>query len=133
MDALGSLTHDKAQRSYLITCSQVDPSILPSKEVFSQAVLTAFQRCGGAAQPEYWCTAAETHEDGSLDFNMVVKLSLPRKWKAVKDFLFQDAAIVVDFAEGHASYSSGYQYVTKVDPQPLHSVPHPDFVPITLN
>ena len=130
MDALESLTHNNTQRSYLITYSQVDLSKMPSKEVFSQAVLAAFRKCGGAAQPEHWCTAAETHEDGGLHYHMVVKLSLPRRWKGVKDALFQDEAIVVHFAEGHATYSSGYQYVTKEDPQPLHSIPHPELTPI---
>ena len=124
MSALLPLVKNQPQTSFLITYSQVDPLKIVSKEDFSHAVLSAFQEVPGSSV-EYWCTSEEAHEELGFHYHMVVKLKSARRWKAVKDALFEAKQIVVHFAVGHATYKLGFDYVCKEDPNPLKSDPHP--------
>ena len=120
------LTKNVTQRSYLVTYSQADIAKIPDKQAFSRAVLKAFETAGGVGQPQYWATGEETHEEGGLHYHMILQLDSPRRWKSVKEALFQAEDIVVHFAEGYCSYSAGLNYVCKEDPHPLKSENHPE-------
>ena len=114
-----------ARQTYLITYSQCDETLVPSKQVFADMVMEAFEEAYGSSQPIIqWACGEERHADGNKHFHIIVKLSKQRRWKQVKELL-ETKGIVVHFADGHGTYRAGYLYVTKEDPDPLLSNDHP--------
>ena len=129
---LKTMKEDVTRRTYLITYSQADLEIMPSKEVFAAAVVEAFRAGGGASQPVHWCCGVEVHEDGGFHYHLIVKLSAASRWFHVRTALKDVHNIDVHFSEGYgARYSDGYRYVCKEDANPHHSDPHPDLVKIS--
>ena len=116
---------EKVNRTnFLITYSQANLDLVPSKQVFADFVLNAFKTAGGKAQPIHWAVCQETHADQNVHYHMVVGLSQARRWIKVKEALLFEG-IVAHFADGLATYSAGYHYIHKEDPEPLLSDGHP--------
>ena len=125
------LRDNTTRRTFLITYSQVDLALMPDKQSFANAVLGAFQDSGSEAQPEHWSVSEEVHEAGGIHYHMMLKLSGPSRWHYLRTALKDGYNIDVHFSEGYgATYKDGYRYICKEDPAPLHSVPHPDLIPI---
>ena len=116
----------RAYRSiFLITYSQVDVNKIQSKHEFSECITGAIERATPAKVVQ-WVVGEEEHFNGGIHYHMGVKLDRQQRWLAVRDRIFADHHINVNFSDGHQNYYSAYLYATKEDPSPLHSPDHPD-------
>lgn len=114
------------RRQYLVTYSQADLTKFPSRESFSDALVSAFNGSGKVVA-EYWACCLEEHENTSgYHYHASVKLSGPKRWDPVKRKLKADHGITVNFSEKHENYYSAYKYVTKKDREIFKSANHPD-------
>ena len=103
------------RRTYLVTYSQADLEKFPTRESFGEALVEAFNSGTGKVKVEFWAASKEEHQDGGKHYHVSLKLSGPKRWKAVKDKLFKDHGIVVNFSDKHDHYYSAYKYTTKKD------------------
>ena len=63
---------------YVITYSKADLSKIPTRETFCNIVKEAFLSYGDATIVKYACSK-EAHQDGSMHYHMVIKLSKQKK------------------------------------------------------
>ena len=68
----------------------------------------------------------EQHAQGGKYYHVSVKLSEPRRWEAVRDFLANRHGINVNFPDNHYNYYSAYHYVTKQNKSVYLSPGHPN-------
>lgn len=109
---------------YLLTYSQADANICPSREDFASKVANAFNSVG--ARIIQWACCREYHQDGGMHYHMAIKLDRPRRWLQVKNTIEAEHGIIVHFSATHANYYSAWQYVTKEDDSVITSPHHPD-------
>ena len=134
-----SLSSRDVRRVYLITYSQANLEIVPTREAFARIILDAFDN----AVPEsnatviHWVCSQESHADGGLHYHMAVKLSGRRRWLPVRNYIDQEYGVQVNFSDRHDNYYSAWTYTTKEDSSSLQSTNHPDLrndgAPITTN
>ena len=100
------------RRMFLITYSQANLDIVPSKEVFAAKVVEAF----GEDKVECWCCCQERHEDGNPHYHMLIRFNCAMRWLPVKKRL-SDAGIELHFSFDNefATYNDGYKYISKED------------------
>lgn len=123
-----SLGVREIRRVYLITYSQADTLKVSSRQRFANLVLEAFhfRDENTESRVEQWSCCLEYHADGGIHFHMAIKLSKPRRWLAVRQFMQSRYSINVHFSNRHVNYYSAWLYVTKEDSEVLHSPGHPD-------
>ena len=76
---------------YLITYSQANLEIVPTREVFAPIILDAFDNAvpeSNAAEIQ-WVCSQESHADGGLHYQ-VVKLSGQRWWRQLRNYIDQE-------------------------------------------
>ena len=128
------------RRVYLITYSQANLEIVPTREAFARIILDAFEN----AVPEsnctvvHWVCSQEGHVHGGVHYHMAVKLSGRRRWLRVRNYIDQVYGVKVNFSDRHENYYSAWRYTTKcTDSISVHSTNHPDLenigAPITTN
>ena len=61
-------------RSYLVTYSQADLQLFPTRASFGSAVGEAFNTGSGKVKVDYWSCALEDHKDGGKHFHAALKL-----------------------------------------------------------
>ena len=120
------LSVKKMRRTYLVTYSQANRELFPSRESFGHAVAEAFDSGSGKVTVEYWACALENHKNGGEHFHAAVKLSGPKRWLGVKNALNTSYKVVVNFSESHDNYYSAYKYICKTDTEVFHSAEHPN-------
>ena len=121
-----SLDLRKMRRTYLITCSQVDREKFPTRESFGRVIAAYFDSGSGKVKVEHWACCLEQHQDGGEHYHMSVKLSGTRRWKSVKDRVFESHGAVLHFSESHDNYYTAYKYVCKSDKNVFTSEGHPN-------
>ena len=109
---------------YVITYSHADLDKVPDKATFVEIVTTSFHNNGVARVVQYAC-ALEQHRDGTPHFHAVIKLDRQKRWRSVRNHLNNHYGIAVNFSNEFSNYYDGYQYVSKDDPDVLHSENHP--------
>ena len=134
-----SLSWRDVRRVYLITYSQANLEIVPTREAFAHIILDAFD----TAVPElnatviHWVCSQESHADGGLHYHMAVKLSGRRRWLRVRNYIDQEYGVKVNFSDRHDNYYSVWRYTTKEDSSSVQFRNHPDLqndgAPITTN
>ena len=119
-----SLRSRQVRQVYLITYSQVDVEICPSRQSFVTLIVGAFNICGiDVAQ---WVCSKENHTEGGFHYHMAVKLSERRRWLSVRNWLQATYHVRVNFSNNHNNYFSAWQYTTKEDSEYIQSENHPD-------
>ena len=73
------LSTKQIRRSYLVTYSQADFQLFPTREYFGSAVVEAFNAGSAKVKVDYWSSALEDHKDGGKYFHIALKLSGPKK------------------------------------------------------
>ena len=76
---------------YLITYSQANLEIVPTREVFAPIILDAFDNAvpeSNAAEIQ-WVCSQESHADRGLHYQ-VVKLSGQRWWRQLRNYIDQE-------------------------------------------
>lgn len=119
-----SLNVRDARRTYLVTCSQVDLAVFPTRESFGQCVANNF--VSKTISVLHWACCLEQHEDGGSHYHMAIKLNKPRRWKAIKDNIQKTHGAVLNFSESHHNYYSAYKYICKSDKDIFKSLNHPN-------
>lgn len=109
------LTSNKINRTYLITYSQADLSICPTRESFATLVVEAFQ-----GNVNYMCVSRECHSGVGMHYHAAVLLSTSSRWHPAKTYM-QSRGVVVNFSTSGAMYAGAYFYVTKDDPCYIHA------------
>lgn len=113
---------------YLITYSQADVDLVPTREEFSRVVLESFANADPCSRCEVvqWVCSQEAHRERGIHYHMAVKLSARRRWLKVRNYLDDKHSIKVNFSNRHYNYYSAWQYTTKEDTSYLESPSHPD-------
>ena len=117
---------------YLITYSRADLVSFPTREVFADAVLEAWDKTC-KSKVLHWVVSKEQHGDSDnsnrfhsqFHYHMALKLDKKSHWLRARNYLETTSGIKVNFSDHHPNYYSAYQDVTKEDEHSLHSPDHP--------
>jgi len=119
------LTQSAVRQVYLVTYSQVDAAIFPTRTSFAEAILEAFS-CSTNATILHWVCTSEKHVNGGMHYHMALKLNKCQRWLAVRDYIQSQFGVNVNFSNRHVNYFTAWQYATKEDSTPVQSDNHPD-------
>ena len=98
---------------YLVTYSQANMELFPSREDFALAVVGSFSN--GTAKIVQWCCCRESHQKSGEHYHLAVKLDRNQRWLSSKEFLRSEYGIVVNYSSCHHNYYSAWRYVAKSD------------------
>ena len=131
MKGLSHLQHSipaKCDSFYLITYSQADLDLLPTREEFSAIVLDSFSNADPSSPVEVlqWECSKEEHRDSGSHYHVAVKLSTRRRWLKIRNYLEQRHGVKVNFSDRHCNYYYAWRYTTKEDVDFIQSESHPD-------
>jgi len=118
------LTKRQLRSVYLITYSQADMTIFPTRQSFADAVIGGFD--SPALKVEQWVCCKEQHQNKGEHYHMAIKLNKVKRWLSVKESINTKYNVVVHFSAVHPNYYSAWRYVTKNDSEYLSSKNHPD-------
>ena len=110
------------RKVYLITYSQVEKELFPTRRSFVDAVVQSFNK----SNVVQWCCSLEQHISTGIHYHMAIKLDRNKRWISSKRFLLESYGISVHFSEIHHNYYSAWKYVTKEDKRYIESKDHPD-------
>ena len=123
------LLHREVRSVYLITYSQANLEKFQTRDCFARTVVEAFNETrSGLADIVQWVCSQEQHSSGGTHYHMALKLSHPRRWLRVRNYLDDNHSIQVNFSSVHSNYYSAWRYTTKEDPEYVQSMNHPDLV-----
>ena len=105
------LIENKPHRTYLVTYSQIDPKIFPTRVSFGAAVVQAF----GANHVDYYAVSKEPHQSGGYHYHVAIRLNTGMRWHTVRDYLKNTFDVNAHFATSGSMYTGAYRYVTKSD------------------
>lgn len=110
------------RRVFLITYSQADLAIFPTKERFAQEVVTAF----GEQKIVEWVCCMEDHADGGVHFHMAISFHRSERFAPVKKAFLKKFNVSLHFKLRTLGYVAAYRYVCKDKPveEVLHSEGH---------
>ena len=114
------------RRQYLITYSQCDEEIFPTRESFGKMLEEEFNAGPSAVKVSHWACCKEPHKLSGSHYHCAIKLTGVKKWVAVKERIQKAHKISVNFSDSHDYYLSAYRYVTKQDQSVAHSEGHPN-------
>ena len=88
---------------YLLTYSQADVFVVPTREEFARAVLDSFKNADPCSHCEVvqWVCRQELHRDGGIHYHMAVKLRARRGWLKVRNYMDDKLSIKVNFSNHH--------------------------------
>ena len=119
------LSKDSPRRTYLITYSQANKGLFPTRESFGRCCEQAF---GGGEKVSFFACSEEAHQSGGVHYHVSIKLKKPQRWAAPKKRIAETGAIV-NFAvpkDGEGGmYVWSYRYASKFDTSMFHSPEHP--------
>lgn len=116
------LRNRDVRRVYLITYSQVNADIFPTRESFVTIVEDAFSTCN--VQILQWVCAKENHIESGFHYHMGVKLFERHRWRRVRSVLEEKHGVHVNFSNRHENYYSAWSYTTKEDSEYIQSEGH---------
>lgn len=102
-----SLEGHRIRQVYLITYSQADDEKVPSRNHFSQVILSAFS-LQTVAEPLHWICSQEAHQDWGIHYHMAIY-----PWRKFRDHLASEQGIQLHFSDTHHDYYSTWQYLTR--------------------
>jgi hypothetical protein len=128
-----------ARTFYLITYSQVDEDLCPSREAFADIVSSEFSakdtEAGRDSNVVHWACAKEPHTEGGFHYHLSIRLRQRRRFKDIANSIQRKYSIRCDFQEGYTVYHDAFTYVTKQDTNYITSPDHPSLEnsPLTKN
>lgn len=114
------------RRQYLVTYSQADEKIFPTRESFGKMLETEFNFGPSAVKVFHWACCKENHSENGVHYHCSLKLTGVKKWVAIRNRIQQQYGICVNFSDKHDFYLSAYRYVCKEDNDIFHSNGHPN-------
>ena len=121
-----SLDPRSHRKTYLVTYSQANRILYPTRESFGQDVVDSFNSGESKVKVLYWACCLESHQNGGDHYHLALKLSGSKRWKSVKDYMQNIKGIVVNFSDTHQNYYTAFRYITKSDPNIFLSQTHPN-------
>ena len=109
-----ALVANTGNRTYLVTYSQINHNIFPTRASFGFACVGAF----GGNNVDYFAVGKEPHhQTGGYHYHVAIKLSKVMRWKSARDFLVETFNVDVNFAVApyEGMYSGAFRYATKTD------------------
>lgn len=117
-----------ARSVYLVTYSQANLEIVPSRTDFATLVKDAFENTGGHnTLVQQWCCCREEHQDGNPHYHVAIKLNMQRRWSSVRKYIVEKYNIQVNFSDAPGNYYEAWKYCSKSDAEVITSANHPDF------
>ena len=107
---------------YLITYSQMEEELFPTRRSFVNAVFQSFTD----SSVVQWCCCLEQHISVGVHYHMVIKLGCSKWWISCKIFFQDSCEISVHFSEIHSNYYSAWKYSTKKHKHYIQGLDHPD-------
>ena len=114
------------RRQYLVTYSQLDETIFPTRRSFGNMLEREFNRGTSSVHVSHWACCREDREAEGSHYHCALKLSGVKKWVRVKQNIQDIYGISVNFSDSHDYYLSAYRYVMKEDKHVYHSENHPN-------
>jgi hypothetical protein len=125
---MSSCAPHNARSVYLVTYSQANLEIVPSRTDFATIVKDAFEKTGtGSTVVERCCCCRENHQDGNPHYHAGIKLNMQRRWLSVREYIAQHYNIEVNFSDGPGNYYEAWLYCSKSDKETVTSENYPDF------
>jgi len=124
--ATNGLDRRVGRRQYLVTYSQADEKIFPTRQSFGDMVSREFNVGPSAAKVDYWACCREEHQQRGFHYHCSIKLTGCKKWVSVRNRIALTHGIQINFSDSHDFYLSAYRYVCKQDQQVTHSTNHPE-------
>ena len=121
-----SLDPRSHRKTYLVTYSQANRILYPTRESFGQDIVGSFNSGESKVKVLYWACCLESHANGGDHYHLALKLSGSKRWKSVKDHMQNIKGIVVNFSDTHQNYYTAFKYITKSDPNIFLSQSHPN-------
>jgi len=118
------LTEREFRSVYLVTYSRADVEKIPTREVFTCAIVESFSV--GTAEVVQWVHCQEKHRKGGDHYHLAIKLDRNYRWIMSKHYLQSKYRITVHYSSHHHNYYSAWLYVTKSDSEFKESLEHPD-------
>ena len=113
---------------YLVTYSQANLEIVPSRTDFATLVKDAFENTGGHnTLVQQWCCCREEHQDGNPHYHVAIKLNMQRRWSSERKYIVEKYNIQVNFSDAPGNYYEAWKYCSKSDAEVITSANHPDF------
>ena len=108
--------------TYLVTYSQADLELVPTRASFAELVAEAFNKYRAGLKE--FAVALEPHpQTGGVHYHMSVRLDKQVPFSAAAEFL-RDKGIFANFSINHENYYSAWKYVTEEDKEALLSPGH---------
>lgn len=134
MDEIVYLTENDPQRVYLVTYSQLDRELFPTRQSFGSACIAAF----GGNNTMYFACSEEEHEAGGSHYHVALRLKSSRRWFSARKWLKDNFDVDVNFAASPngGMYAGAFRYAAKYD-EDIHTAGvlerHPDLEMIGAN
>lgn len=111
------------RQTYLITYSQADIEVVPTREHFAKIWVEAF---GGESAVKHWSACKESHRDGNPHYHLAIKLENRTRFVDIKNrFDLKYPKVKCHFREFHTSYEDAFDYIRKEDEDYIESENHP--------
>ena len=116
----------KSRRTYLLTYSQADLGRYPTCLSFSEMILCACESVKSSGKIKHWACCREQHQNGGSHYHMSTGFDGTRRWKPIKDYIYNNENISINFSTKTLGYVAAYRYVCKEKPPEdvLHSPEH---------
>ena len=109
-----SLNPRTLRKTYLVTYSQANRLLFPTRESFGQKVAGTFDNGASQVKVVHWACCLESHQNGGDHYHVALKLSGSKRWKGVKASLSKDCGIEVHFSDKHNDYWTPLNTSTRV-------------------
>ena len=116
-----------SRRTYFVIYGQADLTKFTTRKGFRKCIKKHFNSGSGKVKVQHWaCAKEQKHQNGGVHYNVVLKLTGPKRWKSVNKSISSKDGIVVNFSDSHDNYYSAYRYIYKNDDSVHHSKYHPN-------
>ena len=113
---------DIRRQTYVLTYSQADLSVVPTREFFAEIWVKAF----GESAVKQWLVCKEYHKDGNPHYHMAIKLHNRTRFSEIKkSFESKYPTVKCHFLEIYTCYEDAFIYLTKSDKNYVTSEGHP--------
>ena len=115
-----------SRRVFLLTYSQADLDRFPTCKEFSDTVIAAFEKVKSSRKVKEWACCQEKHVENGVHYHMAISLDGTRRWKPIKNLIYENDKISINFATKNCGYVAAYRYVCKNKSieEVLHSTNH---------
>ena len=128
---MSELRNRQQSTIYLVTYSRADLSKVPTRQIFAEIIVKAFEQLD-VAKVAHWVVSQENHDDNETEqafgthHHMAIKLTRRAQLCQVRACLEFENGIKDNFGSKHETYYSAFKYVTKDNEHFQVSDGHPE-------